>query len=89
MPLCEGRISKETQYKNDKQVHRTGQCPNPAFVQVAVDEDDDESAVWLCKKCARKFIGSSQEWYGVFDDGKAPSNFLNQNDWLKNYGTTH
>lgn len=89
MPLCEGRISKETINKNNKQFHRTGQCANPAFVQVAVEEDEDESAVWLCKKCARKFIGSSQEWYGVFDDGKAPSNFLNEFDWLKNYRTTH
>ena len=88
MPICEGRISKATEYKNSKQVHRTGQCPNPAFLQVAVD-DEDESAVWLCKKCTRKFLGSSQEWYGVFDDGRAPSNFLNEIEWSKNYGATH
>jgi hypothetical protein len=84
MPPCEGRISKAI---SDKGTHRTGQCTNPAFLQVAVDEDDDESAVWLCKKCTRKFLGSSQEWYGIFDDGKPPSNFLNEIEWLKKYGS--
>lgn len=67
MPECEGRIVKEK---------KTQQCINVAFLQVATDEDEDESATWLCKKCTRNFMKKT-DWFGVFDDGKVPPN-INQ-----------
>jgi hypothetical protein len=62
MPVCEGRLIKE---------QKTQQCINPAFLQIATD-DEDESATWLCKKCAKNFMKKT-DWFGVFDDGRVPN----------------
>jgi hypothetical protein len=47
-----------------------------------VTEDEDESSVWLCKKCMNNFL-KKRNWFGVFDDGKIPSNMLNIIQWNK------
>ena len=80
MPVCEGRVSREK--KN--LMHRSGQCTNAAFLQVAT-EDDDESATWLCKKCMNNFVKESDMWFGVFDDGNLPPNMLSEKEWLKRF----
>jgi hypothetical protein len=82
MIRCEGRVSKEKK----KLIHKAGQCPNPAFLQFCTDENDDESATWLCKKCAKNNLNNMSEWFGVFDDGKLPPNMLSERDWLKRFG---
>jgi hypothetical protein len=82
MPQCEGRVSNEKK----KLIHKAGQCSSSAFLQVCTDENDDESATWLCKKCAKNFLVENAEWFGIFDDGKLPPNMLSERDWLKRFG---
>jgi hypothetical protein len=81
MPSCEGRVSKEKK----KLLHRAGQCTSAGQLRVCTDENDDESAIWLCKNCTSNFLKESDAWFGIFDDGYLPPNMLSEGEWLKRF----